>query len=134
MFVNVSRNHTIKVTEISLLKSNIKEHHPKPQTYKASKTTLQNLTRFSIKWRFLQLFFWSQWLQLPWKNALAHIFLSRSRMVIISYFYRYNEMLDLYQVTHSNFFLQYLSLKIDYNVMRMFKGSMRGSEDLTLAL
>ena len=53
MFVNVSRNHGIKVTGIFLLTSNIKELYPKPQTNKSSKTTLQKFQKIFTKMKIL---------------------------------------------------------------------------------
>ena len=94
MFVNILRIHFIKVAEISLLTSTILQRHPKTHTNKSSKSVFKNYFLFLQKWNFLQLFFRLQWLQLPWKNALANIFLSRSRMVIITYFLNDNVLVN----------------------------------------
>ena len=93
MFVNVCRIHSIKVMEVSLLTSNIQENRPKTHTYKSNSISLQTSLKISRKWSFLQLFFSLQWLLCPWKNVLADLFLSRLRMVSISYYVKYNIML-----------------------------------------
>ena len=63
------------------------------QTYQTN-SVFKDKSRFPLKWSFLSLCFWLQWLQLQWKNVLANIFLSRSKRVCISYCLEYNAMID----------------------------------------